>query len=190
MSVASSLLSQFSDALSELTANSRDFVAAVQTADGCCECSGILWRANAVAVSDQALADAKEYEVKIGGQTAKATLAGRDGGTNVAVLKLERDFPHSPRAASVPKTRSLALVLGAAEDGVAARMALVRSVGPAWESRTMGNRVTSNRSRLAAREGVSGSNVAASGIVAFLGRTSSVMIPRGARALKEMLRDK
>jgi S1-C subfamily serine protease len=132
------ILSQFSDALSDLTANARDSVAAVQTVDGCCECSGILWRPNAVAVSEQALADAKEYEVTIGGAAAKATLAGRDSGTNVAVLKLERDFAHTARAASIPKTGSLALVLGAAEQGVSARLALVRSVGGAWESRAGG----------------------------------------------------
>ena len=135
MSNASSLLSQFSEALSELTANARDFVAVVQTSDGCCECSGILWRPNAVAISEQALPDASEYEVKIGGQSAKAVLAGRDPGTNIAVLKLDRDFPFSLRAMSVPKTGSLALVLGAAQEAVSARLALVRYANGAWESR-------------------------------------------------------
>lgn len=138
MTIAPSVLSQFSDALSELTANAKDFVASVHTADGRCECSGLLLRPNAVAMSEQVLPDAAAYDVKVGAQAAKAVLAGRDAGTNVAVLKLERDFAFSARATSVARAGALALVLGAAADGVSARLALIRSAGGAWESRAGG----------------------------------------------------
>jgi S1-C subfamily serine protease len=133
MSPTSSILSQVSDSLSELAAASRAFVAAVQTPDGH-YASGVLWSANTVVVSEQMLRDAPEYGVRIAGRSLKATLAGRDEGTNVAVLKLESDLPQSLPAAAVAKTGSLALVLGAAPEGVSARLALVRSVGGPWES--------------------------------------------------------
>src|ERR1700752_3165801 len=92
-------LVQFSDALSALAANGRDFVAGVQ-ADGH-RLSGMLWTANAVVASEQALPDASEYEVTIADRMAKAVLAGRDQGTNVAVLKLDREIagPLPPPAA-------------------------------------------------------------------------------------------
>jgi hypothetical protein len=95
---------QFSDALTALAANARDFVAGVH-ADGHL-LSGVLWTPNAVVVSEQALPDASEYEVTIADRSAKALLAGRDEGTNVAVLKLDREIA----GPLPPKTGALALV--------------------------------------------------------------------------------
>ena len=51
--------------------------------------SGILWRPDVVVTSEQMVPeDASALQVVRGGQAVKATLAGRDPGTNVAVLKL------------------------------------------------------------------------------------------------------
>jgi S1-C subfamily serine protease len=127
------ILVQFSDALSALAEHARTFVAGIRTVDGEVS-SGVLWRRNAVVVSEQTLPQAPAYEVTIGDQTIAATLAGRDEGTNVAVLKLERDLAGALPAAGAAKAGALALVLGTANEGVSARLALVRSVGGAWQS--------------------------------------------------------
>src|SRR5258706_15587924 len=106
-----SLLVQFSDALSALAAGSRAFLADVRTNDGH-RLSGVLWKPNAVVVSEQTLPDASEYEVKVADQLVKAHLAGRDEGTNVAVLRLEGDVGAALPPAAVPRTGALALALG------------------------------------------------------------------------------
>lgn len=127
------VLSQLSSALSELAANARGFLASARGKDGT-QLSGVLWTPNTVVVSEQALPDVSDFEVTVADATASARLAGRDEGTNVAVLKLDRDFAGLRPAQSVPAVGALALVLGAGSNGPAARLALVRSVGGAWQS--------------------------------------------------------
>ncbi|HXJ01683.1 MAG TPA: S1C family serine protease [Micropepsaceae bacterium] len=127
------ILVQFSDALAALAANASGFLAEIRTGDGQC-LNGVLWKPNAVVVSEQVLADASDYEVAVGGHSMKGHLAGRDPGTNVAVLKLDEDLPANLPSFAVPKTGALALVLGTGTNGVTARLTLVRSVGGAWQS--------------------------------------------------------
>src|SRR5713101_2059210 len=104
-------LVQFSDALSALAAAARGFLAEIRTNDGH-RLSGVLWKANAVVVSEQALPEASEYEVRIADSVVKAHLAGRDEGTNTAVLRLERDIATKLPPAAVPRLGDLALALG------------------------------------------------------------------------------
>ena len=127
------ILAQFSDALSALAANAGDFLADIRTGDGG-RLNGVLWKPNAVVVSEQALADSPEYAATVAGRSVKAHLAGRDPGTNVAVLKLERELPAKLPPFAIPKAGALALVLGTGASGVAARLTLVQSVGGAWQS--------------------------------------------------------
>ena len=126
-------LIQFSDALSELAGGARAFTAGVRTESGHL-LSGALWRANAVVVSEQSLPESTEYEVRVANGSAKAKLAGRDQGTNVAVLRLESDLHPALPEFSEARVGALALVVGAANDGISARLAIVRSVSGAWES--------------------------------------------------------
>ena len=135
--MANSLLSQFSSALSDLVADARAYLSSARTKDGA-QISGVLWTPNAVVVSEQALPDASDFDVTVGDATATARLAGRDDGTNIAVLKLDRELPAARPAAALPSVGALALALGIAADGPAARLALVRSVGGAWQSLTGG----------------------------------------------------
>ena len=91
--------------------------------------SGIVW-GGAVVASEQSLPEQDAYTVTIGGAEMRAVPAGRDGGTNIAALRLEGAVDAAaPTAAALPAAGSLALVLGR---GV--RMAVVREVGPAWQS--------------------------------------------------------
>jgi len=133
MANAHSLLSQLSGELSAAVDAARPFTAAVRASAGH-HLSGVLWRAGAVVVSEQALPDADGYEVTVDSHSVKAHLAGRDPGTNVAVLKLEGDLPHALPEAGSAKPGALALVLGASAEGVSARLALVRAVSGPWQS--------------------------------------------------------
>src|SRR5262245_42956501 len=128
-----SILSQFSTALSELAEGARGYVAAVRTKNGD-QVTGVQWTPNTVVVSEQALPDATEFEVTIGETTASAQFAGRDEGTNVALLKLDRDLPGQHPAAAAPRVAALALALGAGAEGLTARVAFVRSVSGPWQS--------------------------------------------------------
>src|SRR5215510_1969606 len=131
--MANTSLIQFSNALSELVAGARGFLASARSKDGA-HVSGVLWMPNVVVASEQALPDESEFEVTVGGVTASARLAGRDEGTNVAVLKLDRDLAGKLPAAAVPTVGALAVALGVGANGPSARLAIVRSVGGAWQS--------------------------------------------------------
>jgi S1-C subfamily serine protease len=132
MSDAFAVLSQLSEALAALAAGARQMVAGVQTRDG--TRSGVLWRPNAVVVSEQTLPDADEYELRVADRSVKGRIAGRDAGTNVAVLKLEGELPYAAPRHGVAKPGALALVLGAADDGISAQLTMIRTVGGAWQS--------------------------------------------------------
>ena len=102
--------------------------------------SAMLWQADTVVTSEQAIGDRDEYEVvTASGATATARIAGRDAGTNVLVLRTETSLaaPTAPRATAA--VGSLALALAAdADGGTTARLGLVSSVGPQWYSRAGG----------------------------------------------------
>ena len=131
--MANSILSQFSSAVSELVVQAHGFLASARTKNGA-RISGVLWTPNVVVVSEQALPEGSDFDVKVANDTATARLAGRDEGTNVAVLKLDRDLPRVRPAAALPSVGALALALGVGADGPSARLALIRSVGAAWQS--------------------------------------------------------
>lgn len=94
-----------------------------------------LWRPGVLVTSEQGLpADKAIPAVLADGSHRQAQLAGRDPGTNVAVLRLDLDGPALP-APAAPQVGGVALMLGAAADGSpTARLALVHRVGPAWDS--------------------------------------------------------
>ncbi|HEX2943129.1 MAG TPA: S1C family serine protease, partial [Rhodopila sp.] len=133
------IIEQLSAAFADQVAAAAGIVVSVAT--GRRPASGILWHPDIVIMSEQMLPDdAKALPVCHAGQTLGATLAGRDPGTNDAVLKL--DSPLSgiqpgtrPAPAGVPRVGSLALVVGAEEaGGPTARLAMVHATGEAWHS--------------------------------------------------------
>ncbi|HQT79527.1 MAG TPA: S1C family serine protease [Rhodopila sp.] len=131
------------DMIEQLSVTLADRVAAaagavVSVATGRRPASGILWRPDVVVASEQMLPeDAKALQVRHAGRAFNATLAGRDPGTNVAVLKLDAPLPDTtlPGPAETPRVGSLTLVVGADDAGAAtARLAMVHAVGDAWHS--------------------------------------------------------
>lgn len=114
-----------------------------------------LWRPGVLVTSEQGLPnDAAVPLVLAGGTPARAHLAGRDPGTNVAVLRFDLDGPTLADPVD-PHVGSLAMLLGAATDGSpTARLALVHRIGPAWESAGGGriDQLISLDARLSARD--------------------------------------
>jgi S1-C subfamily serine protease len=129
------MIEQFSSALADRIAAEAPIVVAIRT--GKRPTSGILWRPDVVVASEQMLPpDAADLQVVRGGQAVNATLAGRDPGTNVAVLKLETALDSTlPPTAEAGRVGTLALLLGADGAGNAtARLGMVHALGDAWHS--------------------------------------------------------
>jgi S1-C subfamily serine protease len=153
--MADTLLSRLSDDVSALAVSARALVADVRSKEGH-RLTGVLWKPDAVVVSEQATPDLSAYEVEIGGETADAQLTGRDPGTNVAVLKLSRAFSAALPAFAVPKTGALAVIAGLGRYGLSARLAMVRTVGDPWQSMaggTIDHRILLDARLRAAEEG-------------------------------------
>jgi S1-C subfamily serine protease len=149
------VLEQFSDALADRLAEAATFTVAIRT--GRRDRSGVLWRDDVVVTSEQVLPEGPDFVVVRGGVEMPARLAGRDPGTNVAVLRLAQGLGSSrPETSGPPRAGSLALVVGA--DGAGAptgRLGMVHAVGPEWHSMAGGRIDTLVRldSRLGADEG-------------------------------------
>ncbi|MGC1407467.1 MAG: trypsin-like peptidase domain-containing protein, partial [Acetobacteraceae bacterium] len=108
-------LEQLSEALADRLA-AATFVVAIRT--GRRAASGILWRDDVVVTSEQMLPEGAEFTVVRGGTEARAQLAGRDPGTNVAVLRLSQKLGTTlPVAAPSSRPGSLALIVGADHSG-------------------------------------------------------------------------
>ena len=130
---AASLLTQFSDELTALVDAAGGFTGHI-TSENSRPVSGILWTQDAVVTSEQILADAPEYRVRISGQTLRATLAGRDPGTNVAVLRLQTAVTTSLPQPAEAKAGALAVVIGSAGETLSAHLDVIGSAGGAWDS--------------------------------------------------------
>lgn len=101
--------------------------------------SGTLWRKDVVVASEQRFPDAADAKVTLAdGSAFAARVAGRDPGTNVVALRLEGAPDPAPRTADEPQPGGLALALGANDGGIAVRLGIIHSVGPAWHSRAGG----------------------------------------------------
>jgi S1-C subfamily serine protease len=127
-------LSSFSTELTRLVAAAAPTVVAVHSHRS--RASGLVWRKGFVVTADEALADEGEITVVLpGGAAKKATLAGRDPSTDVALLRVE-GADAAPAALDTSATRpgALALVIGAREGEPLAALGIVSRAGPKWRS--------------------------------------------------------
>lgn len=129
------LLSQFSSALAARAATVQGAIAAVRLAHGR-HLSATLWQADVAIASEQSLPRRDELELVLsGGAVAKARVAGRDAGTNIAALRIERAADLQSATNGVPTVGAIALAYGAdGAGGVRARLGLVNTAGPEWAS--------------------------------------------------------
>jgi S1-C subfamily serine protease len=132
-------LEQFSEALADRLQTASRFVVAIRT--GRRNRSGILWREDVVVTSEQVLPQGTEFGVVQDGAETAAQLAGRDPGTNVAVLRLAKPLgaPTLPAAQASPRRGSLALIVGADAGGApTGRLGMLHATGPEWHSEAGG----------------------------------------------------
>ena len=122
--------------------------------------SGVLWRDGVVVTADHTVKREEEITVALpDGSTVPATLAGRDPGTDVAVLRLESA---GLKAAEVGDTASLkvghlVLAVGRVGDrGPSASLGVVSAVGGAWRTWRGGQLEQFVRLDLAIYDGFSG----------------------------------
>jgi len=147
-------LEQLSEALADRLA-AATFVVAIRT--GRRGASGVLWRDDVVVASEQTLPEGVDFTVVRSGTEVPARLAGRDPGTNAAVLRLSQKLAATlPAPAPTPRPGSLALIIGADGSGApTGRLGMVHATGPEWHSQAGGRIETLLRldARLGADEG-------------------------------------
>jgi S1-C subfamily serine protease len=96
--------------------------------------SGVLWKPGIIVTAEHTLRRDDEVQVTFpDGKTAKAAIAGRDAGTDLAVLKV--DHPHTVEIDETPRTGDLALAVGRTQNtGVSAVMGVISGVGGEWNT--------------------------------------------------------
>ncbi len=132
----SSTLAALSDDLAGAVERTAPFVVAVN-GHGRIPSSGVLWRAGVVVTAEHSLKRDDDLSVVLAdGRKVAATLAGRDPGTDIAVLKFEgaNAAPALAPADSV-KTGNLALAVArSAELGANATMGVISAVSGPWST--------------------------------------------------------
>jgi S1-C subfamily serine protease len=131
-------LTDLSAALAARAEDARALIAEIRSGETSAR-SGTLWRPDIVIASEQSLPDAETFDVMLAGGAGKARLAGRDPGTNVAVLKLEQPAKSTLPAVAAAKVGALASAYGAdGNGGVTARLGSIALAGGEWHSRAGG----------------------------------------------------
>ena len=162
--------------------------------------SGVIWRKDVLVTADHTIRREEEIRVTLpDGRNVVAELAGRDPGTDLAVLKAETgDAPIArPTAPDSVKTGNLALAIGRAEQtGVNAAMGVVSNASGPWHTWRGGKLDRFLRLDIGLYPGASGAAVVdvegkLIGIAtAGLSRTSLLAIPAATidRVTEELLR--
>ena len=140
MSDQSDPLIQVSAALANRVATAKTALVAIRLSAGR-HLTGT-FVATLVVTSDQSLTKRDEFEVVTAdGSTASAKVAGRDPGTNIAVLKLSQAVSSGSANPGDSQVGALVLAIGAdASGGASARMGVVNAIGPEWYS-SLGGRI-------------------------------------------------
>ncbi len=147
--------------------------------------SGLLWSPGVVVTADHTVQH-DDIQVRLpDGRDAKATLAGRDRATDIAVLRVE-DALAPPTFADVNtlKAGHFALCVGRTEQGVTATMGIVSTIGGSWRTWRGGQIDRFVRLDVALYASSSGAPVADANGAVFgiatsgLSRTSAIAIPK------------
>jgi S1-C subfamily serine protease len=147
--------------------------------------SGVLWRDGVVVTAEHALRRGEEVRVTLpDGKTVQAELAGRDPGTDLAVLKVDSAAGGSILVSPEVKTGQLVLAIGRSEEtGISAAMGVISNASGPWHTWRGGRIDQLLRLDLSLHPSASGGAVAdASGklagiATAGLSRTSIFAIP-------------
>jgi S1-C subfamily serine protease len=144
MTASQTLLSQLSAALATQSAAASASLAAITLHSGRHLTAIVqqvpLQQSSILVTSEQSLPEREEFDVVAqDGATHKAKVAGRDPGTNIAVLRLENELSIDPFETARARPGALALAYGAdGKGGVRCRLGVFNSVGPEWHSQAGG----------------------------------------------------
>lgn len=135
MTDSTNILAQVSGALAAQAQAARRAVAAIRLSDDR-HLTGTVWQHDVVVASEQSLPDEEAFELVVAdGSVVTAKLAGRDPGTNIALLRLERPLSPPSIVHADAVTGALALAVGADGAGAATvRLGIVNLAGPEWHS--------------------------------------------------------
>lgn len=129
-----SFLADLSDAAAALAEQIAPRIIAVRGANGR-SFSGFIWRTGLAVTAEEAIDGEDEADVLLAdGRALKASLAGRDPSTDVALLKLEVGEFGDWTVAGAVKPASYALIAGRGEASLIASLSSISEVGPAWRS--------------------------------------------------------
>jgi S1-C subfamily serine protease len=177
------MLSDLSTAISEQVRAASATVAAIRLNEHR-HLSATLWQSDVLVTSAQSLPARESYDVVLpGGSTTTAKPAGRDPGTNIAVLKLNDKISEPQNAWGDAKLGALAIALGADGEGSAsARLGIVSIAGREWHSQAGGKldaRIVLDTRLARAEEGgpVLDANGARLGFTTFGPRRQVLVIP-------------
>jgi len=154
-------LADFSQQLANLVDGAAPGVVALRTPRGA-TASGILYRDSLVLTADHALHGHDAPTVTLpDGRSAAATVAGRDPGTDVAVLRLAEPIAAPVwQPAGQPRTGALALAVGrGSTNGAHAALGILSLVGEAWRTMRGGQIATLLRLDIGLHPGQSGGAV-------------------------------
>ena len=130
----SSSLEHLSTAMAEAVAAASASVVAVHA--GRSRSSGFAWRDGLIATCEESLPDDAEVTVVLpGGASARATLVGRDAGTDIALLRIDGTAPPPIAFDAAPvRAGSIALAVGSFAGTPVAAAGVVSLSAPAWRS--------------------------------------------------------
>jgi len=180
--------------MSELTELSAELAAAVETAARSvvsidarprATSSGIIWKPGVIVTVEHAIRRTDEIRITLpDGRAAGATLAGRDGSTDIAVLKYDGEGIAPARAAAAhSKPGNIALAVGRTQHGPTATMGIISAVHQSWRTWRGGLIDRFIRLDLELYASLSGAPVVDSGggfvgmATAGLSRTAAIAIP-------------
>jgi len=131
---AASSLQNLSDAFAEVVGRTARSIVAVHTARS--RSSGFFWRPGLIVTADEALAEDGDIAVVLpSGESAAATVVGRDPTTDVALLRVASA---SPAGAALDDASAsvgaLALAIGAQNGAPTAAFGAIAFVGGPWRS--------------------------------------------------------
>jgi S1-C subfamily serine protease len=140
-SASTGALAAFSDGLAEAVARAARSVVAIHGRPRI-PSSGVLWRAGVIVAANHTVKRDEEITIGLdGGAAVRASVAGRDPGTDLAVLRIDGGTVAEPAGvAEIGDSAALrvghfVLAVGRpGDEGVTASMGLVSAIGPAWRT--------------------------------------------------------
>ncbi len=128
------ILSSFSTGLAELVERAGQSAVAIEARHRIGS-SGFLWKPGIVVTADHAIRRDEDIPVILpDGSRASAELAGRDPGTDIAVLRVQGTSAPQLTASTPLRTGEIVLAVGRHEPGVLAAMGIVSTAGGPWRN--------------------------------------------------------